>query len=107
MYGSAKPDIMGYELPDGRILNLLAEGTLGKPGCRDGAPSGNHGYELCHSGQILEYLAQMAVSWDRQVYAVPADIDNAVARLKLASSGMTIDKLSTEQEAYLAGFTAE
>jgi S-adenosylhomocysteine hydrolase len=35
---------------------------------------------------------------------VPADIDTAVARLKLAALGVTHDALTPEQEAYLADF---
>ncbi len=102
-----KPDIMGYELPDGRILNLLAEGRLVNLAAGMGHPAEIMDMSFAIQAKSLEYLAQNGSKLDRQVYAVPSDIDNAVARLKLASSGMTIDKLSTEQEAYLAGFTAE
>ena len=51
----------------------------------------------------LEYLAKTAGTLERKVYPVPAEIDAEVARLKLASLGAKIDKLSPEQEAYLYG----
>jgi adenosylhomocysteinase len=38
------------------------------------------------------------------VYGVPRDIDLEIARLKLASMGVHIDELTTQQESYLASW---
>ena len=49
----------------------------------------------------LEYLAANAGKLEHRVYAVPAEIDAAVAAIKLAANGVQIDALSPEQKAYL------
>ena len=41
---------------------------------------------------------------DKQVYEVPKEIDDAVSLLKLKGAGLKIDKLTPEQEAYMAGW---
>ena len=41
---------------------------------------------------------------EKRVYPVPQDIDEEIARLKLESMGIEIDKLTTEQEKYLTSW---
>jgi adenosylhomocysteinase len=53
----------------------------------------------------VEYLVKQARRLLPQVYPVPTDIDQTVARLKLESLGVAIDKLTPEQEAYLASWS--
>jgi len=52
----------------------------------------------------VEYLIKHAAQLSPKVYSVPAEIDKNVARLKLDSLGVTIDKLTPEQEEYLASW---
>lgn len=52
----------------------------------------------------VEYLVKEATSLSPRVYDVPEMIDSDVARLKLAALGTTIDVLTPEQVAYLAGW---
>ena len=47
---------------------------------------------------------QNAASLERKVYAVPEEIDNEIARLKLATMGVDIDQLTEEQAKYLASW---
>jgi adenosylhomocysteinase len=42
---------------------------------------------------------------EKKVYTVPVDLDKRVAKLKLESMGIKIDKLTPEQEEYLAGWS--
>ena len=49
-----------------------------------------------------EYAVQNAASLERKVYPVPEEIDNEIARLKLATMGVEIDRLTEEQAKYLA-----
>ena len=51
-----------------------------------------------------EYIVENAASLEQKVYDVPEDIDNEIARLKLETMGIDIDKLSAEQEKYLASW---
>jgi adenosylhomocysteinase len=52
----------------------------------------------------VEYLARSGRSLSPQVYPVPREIDEQVARLKLAAMGKVIDELTDEQRAYLASW---
>ena len=52
----------------------------------------------------LEYAARHAGELDRKVYPVPSEIDKEIARLKLATMGVDIDRLTEEQAKYLASW---
>lgn len=98
-----KPNITGYRMADGRVLNLLAEGRLVNLAAGNGHPAEIMDMSFAIQAKSLEYLKKTAGTLQRRVYSVPAEIDAEVARLKLASLGASIDKLSPEQEAYLNG----
>ena len=52
----------------------------------------------------VEYLVKNHSSLEKKVYAVPEELDKKVARLKLESMGVKIDRLTPEQEEYLASW---
>jgi adenosylhomocysteinase len=52
----------------------------------------------------LEYFSKNASKLEKKVYVVPEEIDQQVASLKLSSLGVTIDKLTPEQQKYLASW---
>ena len=52
-----------------------------------------------------EYLAKNHKSLEKKVYPVPEELDKKVARLKLEAMGVKIDKLTPEQEEYLASWS--
>jgi len=97
-----KPNIHGYRMKDGRILNLLAEGRLVNLAAGNGHPAEIMDMSFAIQAKGLEYLAKTAGTLEKRVYAVPAEIDRAVAEIKLASLHVSIDTLSPEQEEYLA-----
>ena len=94
-------DIMGYELPDGRTLNLLAEGRLVNLASGNGHPAEIMDTSFAIQALAMEYMAKNGRGLNRQVYEVPKEIDDEVSRIKLAGCGMEIDRLTPEQEAYL------
>ena len=96
-----KPNIMGYQLPDGRILNLLAEGRLVNLAAGDGHPAEIMDMSFAIQARSLEYLAKHGRTMENRVYNVPSEIDRAVAKTKLAAMGFSIDSLSEKQRAYL------
>jgi adenosylhomocysteinase len=63
--------------------------------------------DMSFANQALaaEYLAKNHKSLEKKVYPVPEDLDKKVARLKLESMGVKIDKLTPEQEEYLASWS--
>lgn len=96
-----KPNIMGYQLPDGRILNLLAEGRLVNLAAGNGHPAEIMDMSFAIQARSLEYLAKHGRTMENRVYNVPSEIDHAVAKTKLAAMGFSIDSLSEKQKAYL------
>ncbi len=97
-----KPNIHGYRMADGRILNLLAEGRLVNLAAGNGHPAEIMDMSFGIQAKSLEYLAKNGRSLQKKVYAVPVEIDREVAEIKLRSLGVAIDKLTPEQEEYLA-----
>ena len=96
-----KPNIRGYRMADGRILNLLAEGRLVNLAAGNGHPAEIMDMSFAIQAKGLEYLAKNRGKLENKVYAVPAEIDREVAEIKLRSNGIKIDYLSDEQKAYL------
>ena len=97
-----KPNIAGYEMPDGRVLNLLAEGRLVNLAAGNGHPAEIMDMSFAIQAKSLEYLVKNAGKLDKKVYQVPREIDEEVAALKLRALGASLEVLSEEQKAYLA-----
>ena len=97
-----KPNIAGYEMPDGRIINLLAEGRLVNLAAGNGHPAEIMDMSFAIQAKSLEYLVKNAGKLDKKVYQVPREIDEEVAALKLQALGASLEVLSEEQKAYLA-----
>ena len=98
----SKPNICGYRMPAGRIINLLAEGRLVNLAAGNGHPAEIMDMSFAIQAKGLEYLAKNRGKLENKVYAVPAEIDREVAEIKLRANGIKIDYLSDEQKAYLA-----
>jgi adenosylhomocysteinase len=99
-----RAEIVGYELPDGRVLNLLAEGRLVNLASGNGHPAEIMDTSFALQALCLEYMKDHGRGLSHTVHEVPKAIDEAVSRLKLAGVGMAVDTLTPEQEAYLSGW---
>ena len=97
-------DIVGYELADGRTLNLLAEGRLVNLASGNGHPAEIMDMSFALQALSLEYLLKNGAKLDKQVYDIPQEIDDAVALMKLRGMDLHIDHLTDEQVAYLSGW---
>ena len=93
-----------YSLTNGRCLYLLGEGRLINLAAAEGHPASVMDMSFANQALCLEYLARNAGKLKATVHAVPEDIDRQVARLKLTAMGVVIDKLTEEQEKYLASW---
>ena len=96
-----KPHITGYHLPDGRTLNLLAEGRLVNLAAGNGHPAEIMDMSFAIQAKGLEYLVKTKGTLEHKLYAVPREIDEEVARIKLESMNVKIDVLSDEQKEYM------
>jgi len=96
-----RPFVEQYYLPDGRTLNLLGEGRLINLAAAEGHPASVMDMSFANQALSLEYMVQNVEKFEKKVYSVPGEIDQEIARLKLAAMGITIDNLTAEQTAYL------
>ncbi len=99
-----KPNITGYRMPDGRILNLMAEGRLVNLAAGNGHPAEIMDMSFAIQAKSLEYLVKHHGQLEKKVYQVPREIDAEVAGIKLASLGATLDVLSDAQREYLESY---
>ncbi len=90
-----------YELEDGRKIFLLGEGRLINLAAAEGHPASVMDMSFANQALCAEYIRKEGKKLKPKVYSVPEEIDKEVARLKLKSMGIKIDKLTEEQEKYL------
>jgi adenosylhomocysteinase len=91
-------------LDGGRRIYILGEGRLINLASAEGHPSSVMDMSFSNQALVAEYLASRGHSLEKKVYRVPAEIDKAVAQMKLGSMGIRIDQLTKEQEKYLASW---
>ncbi len=96
-----KPYVEEYTLSDGRKLVVLAEGRLVNLGAAEGHPASVMDMSFANQALSAEFMVNNHRNLEKQVYDVPREIDDEVARLKLAAMGVAIDVLTPEQEHYL------
>ncbi|MCD6344879.1 MAG: adenosylhomocysteinase [Anaerolineae bacterium] len=96
-----RPFVDEYTLPDGRRIHILAEGRLVNLSAAEGHPSAVMDMSFANQALNAEYMLAHADELQNIVYAVPEDIDQAIAKLKLQAMGIKIDVLTPEQVAYL------
>src|SRR5438132_2256457 len=94
-----------YAMKDGRKIYLLGEGRLINLAAAEGHPASVMDMSFANQALAAEYLAKNHKSIDKKVYPVPEELDKKVARLKLESMGVLVDKLTPEQEEYLASWS--
>lgn len=93
-----------YIMKDGRRINLLAEGRLVNLSAAEGHPASVMDMSFANQALSAEYLVKHGKTLPKKVFPVPADIDKEIARLKLEAMGIKIDKLTPEQQRYLASW---
>jgi adenosylhomocysteinase len=100
----ARPNVEEFELPDGRRIYLIGEGRLVNLAAAEGHPASVMDMSFANQALSAEYVVANAGTLEARVYVVPAEIDNEIARLKLASMGVEIDRLTDEQARYLSSW---
>jgi adenosylhomocysteinase len=94
-----------FALRDGRRIYVLAEGRLINLSAAEGHPASVMDMSFANQAQAVEYLVKNHASLEKRVYPVPEELDKKVARMKLESMGVKIDRLTPEQERYLASWS--
>ncbi len=91
-----------FTLRSGRKIYLLGEGRLLNLAAAEGHPAMVMDMSFANQALGVVHMIKNAASLEKKVYAVPLEIDQEIARLKLATMGVSIDKLTPEQKKYLA-----
>ncbi|MGA2590775.1 MAG: adenosylhomocysteinase [Bryobacteraceae bacterium] len=94
-----------YSFRDGRRLNVLADGRLINLSAAEGHPASVMDMSFANQALSAEYMVKNHSSLEKRVYAVPEELDKQVARMKLESMGVKIDRLTPEQERYLSSWS--
>ena len=98
-----RKNIMGYKLPTGQWIFVLAEGRLVNLAAGDGHPAEIMDMSFAIQALSAKYLVEQEGKLDKMLIDVPKEVDKDVAKRKLAFLGKEIDVLTKEQEAYLFG----
>ena len=101
---TVRPFVEEYRLRDGRSIHVLAEGRLINLAAAEGHPANVMDMSFANQALGVEYLARNRGRLENRVYPVPEEIDREIARLKLRSTGVRLDRLTPEQKKYLASW---
>ncbi len=101
----ARPLVDEYALKDGRRIYLLGEGRLVNLATAEGHPAAVMDMSFANQALSAEYMLKNHAQLENKVYSVPEHLDREIARIKLEAMGVQVDKLSAEQELYLASWS--
>jgi adenosylhomocysteinase len=93
-----------YTLKNGNKIFLLGEGRLINLAAAEGHPAVVMDMSFANQALSARFIAQQGKKLGKKVYPVPPDIDEEIAKMKLESMGVRIDKLTKEQKAYLSAW---
>jgi adenosylhomocysteinase len=93
-----------FTLPSGKRVYLLGDGRLINLAAAEGHPALVMDMSFANQALSAEYAVNHAAELERKVYPVPEEIDSEIARVKLATMGISIDQLTEEQANYLASW---
>lgn len=96
-----RANIMGYKLPSGKWINIIAEGKLVNIAAADGHPAEIMDLSFAVQAMSAMYIKDNHQKLENKVIDVSAEIDDVIARRKLEAWGIKIDSLTEEQEKYL------
>ena len=85
----------------GKRINILGEGRLINLAAAEGHPASVMDMSFANQALSCEYIAKNYKKLNKKVYKVPEFMDKNIAKLKLESLGISIDKLTKEQKEYL------
>ncbi|HKW98650.1 MAG TPA: adenosylhomocysteinase [Bryobacteraceae bacterium] len=93
-----------FALRDGRRIYVLGEGRLVNLAAAEGHPASVMDMSFANQALSAEYMVKNHATLEKRVYPVPEALDKQVAKMKLESMGVKIDRLTVEQEHYLSSW---
>ena len=94
-------NIIGYTLPNGRHVYVIAEGRLVNLAASDGHPAEIMDMSFAIQALSAKYLVENEGKLSELLIDVPREVDLEVANRKLRFLGIEIDHLTPEQQDYL------
>jgi len=94
-----------YKLPTGKSVIVLGEGRLVNLAAAEGHPSAVMDMSFANQAMACEYLVKNQGKLEPGIHSIPVEVDQEIARLKLAAMGITIDSLTPDQEEYINSWT--
>jgi len=99
-----RPYVEEFRMGDGRRIFLLGEGRLINLAAAEGHPASVMDMSFANQALSIEHLVLSEKSLTPDVYDVPKEIDEDIAKMKLAAIGVEIDELTEEQRKYLSSW---
>jgi adenosylhomocysteinase len=100
-----RPFVEEYVLENGKCINVLGDGRLINLASAEGHPSSVMDMSFANQALSVEYMVNSKKRLENNVYPVPEEIDKAIAKEKLTSMNVKIDRLTPEQKKYLASWS--
>jgi len=100
-----RPFVEEYVLENGKCINVLGDGRLINLAAAEGHPSSVMDMSFANQALSIEYMVNSQKKLENTVYPVPEEIDKAIAKEKLTSMNVKIDRLTPEQKKYLASWS--
>lgn len=94
-----------FAMRDGRRIYVLGEGRLVNLAAAEGHPASVMDMSFANQALSVEFLVSRRDTLEKRVYPVPEELDRQVARMKLEAMEVKIDRLTPEQEKYLASWS--
>jgi adenosylhomocysteinase len=101
-----RPNNEEYVLPNGTRIYLLAKGRLVNLAAAEGHPSEVMDMSFANQALAMVRLAREGSTLENEVYTLPEEQDQEIARIKLETLGIDIDELTEEQKAYAVDYSA-
>jgi adenosylhomocysteinase len=95
-----------YRLNSGKSIVVLGEGRLINLAAAEGHPSAVMDMSFANQALACEYLVKNKGQLEPGLYAIPTEVDQEIARLKLQAMGIAIDTLTPEQVEYMNSWTS-
>lgn len=99
-----RPNLEEFVLEDGRSIFVLGEGRLVNLAGAEGHPGEVMDMSFANQARSAEWLVKNSDQMDHDVHAVPREIDEDIASLKLDSLDVDIDQLTEKQQEYLGSW---
>jgi adenosylhomocysteinase len=100
-----RPFVEEYAMRDGRRILVLGQGRLVNLAAAEGHPASVMDMSFANQALSAEYMVRRHSQLEKRVYPVPEELDRNIARMKLESLGVKIDRLTPQQEAYLSSWS--